>query len=112
MLSSGEKDSEIGEAVPGRGNLATSSGFITSPSFPCCCCFAESLGILADGTLVAGLNCPLEVKASAPPSKAPPTYVARRETTCITGVRGAGRRLGEPGARPEKKGPDQEVEGR
>lgn len=30
MLSSGEKDSEIGDAVPGRGNLATSSGFMAS----------------------------------------------------------------------------------
>lgn len=84
MLSSGEKDSEIGEAVPGRGNLATSSGFISS--FPCCCFVAESFSILAGGILVAGPTCPLEVKASALPSKAPPTHVARRETTCITGV--------------------------
>lgn len=80
MLSSGEKESEIGDAVPGRGNLATSSGFISPP-----CCFAGS-GILADGSLGASPTCPLEAKASAPPSTAAPTVVATRRTTCIRGV--------------------------
>lgn len=78
MLSSGEKDSEIGDAVPGRGNLATSSGFISWSPVP-----AES-GILADESLgAAGRACPLKVKASAPPTTAAPTVVARRRTTCI-----------------------------
>lgn len=79
MLSSGEKDNEIGDAVPGRGNLATSSGFIASAAW-----FAES-GILADASLGAGRTRPLEEKASALPSPATPMVVATRRAACITG---------------------------
>ncbi len=98
MLSSGEKDREIGDAVPGRGNLATSSGFIVSLSLaaaPAAAAAERSSGIRlpADpARLGVGRRLPLEANPSAAPN---PTRAIVANPTRIAGPSVSRGALGE-----------------